>query len=537
MGHRPLVYRAQRWWNDNIIGWPQDRQDNDGGNGDGQKRIGVRTQRSGITGAQPVQHAMLIGTRPSSPWKPGSRVLIHPDDLPLITAGVIAGQPLSITASNGETYPVGEAGLTGLDVRHGRIYQEYNATLQNLQTRMAAYEEMRRSDSGPGAIESVMTLPIMQAQWRIEAVEGCDQEFAKALQWNLFDPAGMSHDFKLTIRSAIMGRLYGFSVHNQVFESKPDQTLHGRPYIGWRKFMPMERATIQQWQFDSSGGLKGLIQRGRRPDGDDIVDLTIPIVRLIVWSWPGDDGNPEGLGAYRQAYKHYKYKEALEEFAAIRIERQACGVPIGIGPPEGYTETEATALLEQLARLRTAEDSSAIVPNGWQLSFLNLGPADVPFESHIERQHQSILQTILAQFVGLGQGGDSGAWALSRDASGFFVMSLEAVADWICSTFNRYGIARLAGFNGPIAGPLPRLVHGKIGVRDVDALTRAVGRMFAKVKGRWPEEIEDAIREEAGMPVRTADSEQRSAVSGEGNGGEGSAGGEGKMKETMTQGR
>jgi hypothetical protein len=415
------------------------------------------------------------------------KAIVHPDDLPIVAIAAAAG--------NKDAKAVfGETGVSGLDMRGGRIYQEYNSKLQNLQNRMTAYEEMRRSDSALAAMEALITLPIRQASWALEY--GDDKKLSEDIEWNLFDPGGMTHSFDDTLREAVLGVLYGFAVHQKVFEEKP---LRGG-YIGWRKFAERERSTIQKWQFDATGGLRGIEQRGRNPETEQTTDVEIPIERLIVWTWRKEAGNPEGLGAFRQAYKHWYTKGVLETFAAIRIERQACGIPYAVPPPEGADENDFDRVMAMLQRVRTAEDGAMIAPNGWTVGLLTLGPADVPFESHIERQHQSMLQTVLGQFVGLGQGGDSGAWALSRDSSSFFLLSLEGIADWLCECFNRYAIRQICRYNRPeTGGKLPRLVHGKVGVRDLDALTRALARIYNE-KVSFPSEIEEYIRIEYDLP-------------------------------------
>ena len=394
------------------------------------------------------------------------RIVMHPDDVPMLAAAADVGDA-------GAQNLLGEMGVSGLQVRGGRITQEYNAKLQNLQTRMIAFEEMRRSDSAPAAMEQLITLPIRQASWGLE--DGDDKELSDNIRWNLFDSAGMTHSFDDVLRKAVLAVLYGFTVHEKVFEFKPQRG----GFLGWKKFAERERSTIQKWQFDSTGGLRGLEQRGRNPKTEQPVDVAIPIDRLMVWTWRDEAGNPEGLGAFRQAYKHFYAKGVFETFAAIRIERQACGIPFATAPETGASEEEYDEVMAMLERIRTEAKGGMIAPAGWVVGLLTLGPADVPFESHIERQHQSMLQTVLGQFVGLAQGGDGGAWALSRDSSSFFLMSLEGIADWICEYFNRYAIRQLCQFNTPETGQkLPKLVHGKIGVRDLDALVRALERIF-----------------------------------------------------------
>lgn len=386
---------------------------------------------------------------------------------------------------------LGEIGSTGLEVRGGRIYQEYNEDLRSLSTRMRSYEEMRRSESAIAAMEHIITLPIRRAEWSVQP--GDDKAFGEFVEWNLFE--GLSHSFDDLLREALLATLYGFSIHEKVFEDKP------QGYLGWRKFAERDRGTVTEWQFDATGGLSGVKQTGRTPNTGELKSVEIPIKKLIVWTWRKEAGNPEGIGALRQAYKHWFYKQAFEEFAAIRIERQAGGIPTATAPPEGASDSEVKAVAEQLARIRTAEDAGIVMPSGWTIEMLDLGPATVPFESHIERQHQSMLQTVLGQFVGLGSGGNTGAWALSRDSSTFFLMGLETVADWFCAYANRYIIDQLTRYNLSGNPKPPRLVHGPLGVRDPDDLSLALSRLFDP-KLQLPEDIEDYVRAELNLPKR-----------------------------------
>jgi len=339
------------------------------------------------------------------------------------------------------------------------------------------------------AMEAIISLPIRHADWRIEP--GDDKELSALIEDNLFND--LSHSFDDLLRESLLAVLYGFTVHEKVFEKKDGG------FLGWRKFAERNRATVQEWQFDSTGGLAGIVQRGVNPNDGMPVTVSIPIKKLIVWTWRKESGNPEGIGAFRQAYKHWMYKQYFEEFAAIRIERQACGIWVATGPPEGYDKTERDNVIAILKNLRSASDASLVKPPGWEIEMIEPGPADVPFESHIERQHQSMLQTVLGQFVGLAQGGDTGAWALSRDSSTFFLMSLEAVADWFCSFFNRYAIDQLVRYNTNEKMKNPRLVHGPLGVRDPFTLARALNRLFDP-KVPLPEDVERYAREELGLP-------------------------------------
>lgn len=488
-----------------------------------------RAQADLIACERGVPHTQQLPTtqyRRNSPRLYGP--VIHPDDLPLVEAALRADAAIAASAEGTDYGKVTtkEKGVTGLDARSGRIYQEYSTRLQTLSTRLTAYEEMRRSDSAIAAMEALVTLPILQTQFRV--LPGDDTAFGEFVEWNLQE--GLSHDFRQTLRTAIMAVLYGFSWHHKVFEQKPTQG-----YMGWRKFAERERSTVKEWRFDKEGGLAGLLQYGRDPNTGEMKEIEYGVPEIIVWTWRPEGNNPEGLGALRQAYKHWYYKQALEEFAAIRIERQACGVPIAIGPPEGYDETERDEVLAQLQNLRTAHDGAMVVPYGWELKLLELGDAGVPFEQHIDRQHQAILQTVNAQF--LGTGGDSGtAGYMNRDAGNLFLMSLEAIADWICWTFNLYAIPQLAAYNGVDAEKLPKLGHGRVGVRDIERFTRAISYVFDDGV-QMPQSVLEYVCEELGLPefdpgeIPTASTDgtagEGDGGAAEGTGGEGDGAGDG----------
>jgi hypothetical protein len=391
----------------------------------------------------------------------------------------------------GKGRPVfGEVGTTGLDARGGRVYAEYNRELQTLADRMSRFEEMRRSDSAMAVIEAVVSLPIRAAYCHV--VPGDDKQLAERIETNLFEE--MTHSWDDFLRQAILATLYGFAIFEKVFEKKADG------FLGWRKFAPRDRRTVQTWNFDETGGLAGFHQRGINPATGSWEEADLPIEKLVVFTWRGESGDPEGLGAFRQAWKAFRYKESLEEFAAIRIERQACGMPIATPPmsPE-MTQPDVDAMLDRLQRMRTGESDGMVKPYGWVIEPFALGAADVPFETHIERQHQAILQSVLAQFVGFAQGGDSGSFALSRDSSSIFLMSLNAVCRWLADAFNRYCVAQLVAFNEPRPGKLPRLEFGPVGIRNVNDLSKAV-RELVGPNAPMPVDLEEYIREAANLP-------------------------------------
>jgi len=402
----------------------------------------------------------------------------------------------------------GEEGVTGLKTAGGRIRREYNADLATMSDRVERFDEMRKSDTACASLEGLLSLPIREADWWIEPGDFPDEADMIARNLGTDGYSGtMTMAWDDLLREALLSPLYGFGVHEKVFEEQDGG------WLGWRKFAERDRRTIGRWLFDETGGLAGLVQRGYSPGESTYKTVEFDSMdKLIVWTWRREAGDPEGLGMLRQAYKAFRYKEAFEEFAAIRIERQACGIPTAVGPEQGYSDETMNEILDLLGRLRTGEQTGLVAPAGWVFDMLTLGPADVPFESHLEREHQYILQSGAAGFVGLGQGGDTGAWALSRDLSSIFMLMLNAVADWLCNYFNRYAISQIMRYNAVSLGDgdLPRLQHGSVAVRDPRVFAEALKIIFDP-NLEIPEDVEATFRQMMGLKVKSRLDMQESA--------------------------
>ena len=400
----------------------------------------------------------------------------------------------NITRSAGGGYE--EIGVSGLNVRQGKVYDDYNADLMTFADRMKRYDEMRRSDTAVTTIENLLSLLLRRASWETAPGIGDTslrgKKIAERLGQNIFNE--MSHSWDDFLRLALIGPLKGLALFEMVWEEKYDGI------IGWRKFADRNPITIDRWYFDKSGGVQGYKSVGYSLDDmRKRVTVDVPIEKLLLYTWRKEAGNPEGIGLLRQAWKAYNYKSAFEEFAAIRIERQALGVPVLQLPDMmDIPKSERENAAQMVARLRVNEDTGLVMDASWDFRYEWPGSADVPFEGMIERQHQYILQTLLAQFVGYSQGGDKGSFGLSADASSMFLHAEVTIADWICAGFNRYAVSPWMEYNYPDHYPRPRLVHGPIGMKDVGELGNLVRAMF-DMNVLAPRSKLDAAMREAGM--------------------------------------
>jgi hypothetical protein len=477
------------------------------------------------------------------------RYLVCAEDVPSLQKSPTGKRILAAAAvvSNSSVTPYAENathGSTGLSVQQGRIAQEYNSDLTDLMTRMKTFKEMRYSDTAVGSAEMMLSLPLAQTEFYVEP--GDDKELADNLEWNIQYGLKQPHDgiagrpFSRVIREASLAVLEGFAWHYQKFG--PMTGEHGS-FTGWQELAPRLQETVYQWDFDEEGHVKGLVQYGSNPMTGEPQYVYYRRDEVVIWSWMDDGGNPEGLGALRRAYRAYKQKDEFQTYAAIRIERQACGVPIAIAP-DGVlmTDTQATAVVDLMRAIRTGHDSGGAVPFGWEIKMLELGDASVPFESHIERQHQAILQTTGAQMMGFGQGGDPGSNALIKGAGDWYSdVILECVADWICDTFNCEAVPDFAARNGSTAKKQPELRHGKVAVKNVAEYTRSLAAMFQKSGAEMPADANTTWRQQMGVtptvdegvgPVAPVEAVWASVEGGGGGGGgaEGVGGGGAKQK-------
>jgi RNA polymerase sigma factor (sigma-70 family) len=178
------------------------------------------------------------------------------------------------------------------------------------------------------------------------------------------------------------------------------------------------------------------------------------------------------------------------------------GMPvIKLPPGASGSEDSATTDIGKAAKmgrnLRNDEQASIILPDGWDITTLQTGgKAFTQIADAIKRLETRMLMSALAQFLLLGQ--DSvGSFALSKDQSDFFLLSVNAVADNIARTFTKYAIPQLLKLHGKTAEGI-KLNHTSAGSEDVSALgvfLQQVGSMIS-----WTPQDEAWLRRVARMP-------------------------------------
>ena len=407
-----------------------------------------------------------------------------------------------------------ELGLSGSKLMAGMLLDEYNDALSNLNDRYKAYQKMR-ANATISTLETTILLPLIGARWYIDPAPGnkrLETKIADELERNLFE--GMSHSWIDFLREALLAILFGLQIFEKVFE-----VVDGKMW--WRKLASRPMNTLDKWIYDENGGVAGIGQRGwayPKEGGTSGTYTTaqIPIDKLIIFTYRREGGSPEGRGIFRDVYQSWYYLNALKLFAAIRVERTACGTPYVI-IEEGTSEEDILNILSMLQRLRTAEKSGAVFPsNVRELGNLNLGDPGVPFLDLIQHEEQCTLRTGLAHFVGLGQGENTGAFALSEDASSFFLDAENTHAFWFSDYFNRFAIRQWVTLNYGVRKFYPKLRHYPIDVRSRRGLAELLDKLYGSGLPDRMDSVGERVRELFGLPDGSLEYKSQTHLGGNG---------------------
>ena len=421
--------------------------------------------------------------------------------------------------------PMEEIGSTGLAETGGRIFEEFLPQLQGKKG-IQVFKEMRDNDPTVGAMLFAIEMLIRQVEWRVEPAseEPRDIEAAEFVDQCTED---MSSTWDDTMSDILSMLPFGYSVLEEVYKQRNGPTLDPRTNskfddgrIGWAKLPIRSQETIDRWIFEKdSNELCGIVQIARpffRP-------VEIPISKLLLFRPVANKANPEGRSVLRNSYRPWFFKKRIEEIEGIGIERDLAGLPTALVPPKILSRnasSEQKSLLQQietvLRNIRRDEKEGVIFPlarddNGnltYELKLLNSGGRR-QFNTNdiINRYDRRIAQSVLADFILLGQEGRTGSFALAESKTALFAVAIGAFLDAIEAVFNRFAIPRLIRLNTFDVDDFPRLVHGDIESVDIEKLGDFVVKLSQAGILLTDEATERHLRMQAGLPQREEDEE------------------------------
>lgn len=429
-----------------------------------------------------------------------------------------------------------EIGSTGLRRAGGTVYEEFLTNLRGVRG-VRVYRDMSDNDPVVGSILFAIEKVVTRLEWRVDPYvdageEGDpkeqDEEVADFVESCLTD---MSDSWDVTLSSILSMLTYGWSYHEIVYKRRvgPDQqdptkrSKYTDGKIGWRKWPTRSQDTLVYWIFSDDGGVDGLIQHDPATGGRH----TIPIEKALLFRTHSQKNNPEGRSLLRNAYRPWYFKRRIEEIEAIGVERDLAGLPIAYVPPE-YLSSTATdeqkavlAAIEQIVQnVKRNEQEGLVFPTQYDegghklfdLVLLSAGGArQFDTDKIVSRYDQRIAMSVLSDFILLGHE-RVGSFALGTAKMDLWSMAVDAIAKSIAEVVNQHAIPRLLRLNGMDASRCPTLTYGEVAHIDLGEISDFVSKLTAAGVIASDPNLEDYMRNLAGLPPAEHNAETTGAV-------------------------
>jgi hypothetical protein len=337
----------------------------------------------------------------------------------------------------------------------------------------------------------------------------------------------MSDSWADTISQIVTMVVFGFSYHEVIYKKRngpnPDMPSSGSRYsdgkVGWANLAGRAQETLFRWEFDDNGNILGFWQLA--PPKFQM--RYIPLSKALLFRTTAYKNNPEGRSIFRSAYRPWFMKKRIEEYEAIGIERNLAGLPMFRVPyqimTDGATPAEKATLemaKQTVRNVRRNEQSGLVIPVAfdpdapsmplYDFELLSGGGSSegIDTDKVIKRYEQRMAMTSLAEVLLLGSDG-VGARSLGETKTDLFTSALEGWLDGIADTINVLGIPRLMQINGEDPAMSPRLTHGSLEQLSLDEIAAIITALSSAGADLFPDsQLEDAIRERAGLPPKSA---------------------------------
>ena len=405
-----------------------------------------------------------------------------------------------------------EIGVSGLRTRQGIVEEEFLSDLRGPKGRKV-FRKMAETDPTIGALLFSIKQIIRSAKWHAEPGGGSDldREAASFIYSCIND---MSLSWPAFISEVCSMLEYGWAYFEIVWKKRlgrfakpPSKYNDGR--IGIRKLAIRGQNTLYKWEFDSSGGVKGMWQLSPpvyKP-------VFIPITKALLFRTEVQRGNPEGKSILASSYTAWYYLTHLKEVEAIGVERDLAGLPMLHAPVQIFTDSDKALLKKELQDLVTnvrrdeleglllPYDPSA--PDAYKFELLSSGgKRQFSTSDIINRYKIEILQTVLADFISVGYG-NTGSYALIRTKRDLFELGVLGILDNIKGVLNSHLIPRLIEVNPEFASlkNYPTLEYSIAKIPQLDELSRLISALArAKVDISSNQDAINQILSEAGLP-------------------------------------
>lgn len=392
--------------------------------------------------------------------------------------------------------PIGRSGTL---VTANNVDNEYLSELQGEKAPIM-YDKMLRSDSQIRKIYHAISNPIKSSKWDIEpaSMDPLDIEVAAKIRHILFN--NIPDGWKNKLDEILTFPWFGHAVFEVIHKNITDKEFGS--YTGLANIAFREQSTLKFWRYEDDT-LKDINQI---QSGDIPINAWIPKEVLLIF-YNEKKGNDTGYPFCRMMYGNYKRKLLYKQLQAIGIERAALPVPTLEVPSSVLPDSDNWILAEtQLAAFSQAESSYFMFPEGYKLTFNQTSAFDPSkVQVAIKAENEEIVGALVAMFLEMGIGGNSGNQAGTEVSAGFFRDGIKYLADKIAETINLNLITNLVALNyGDAVTKMPKLVYSGITDQAGKELMEIVTGYVSKNVITMDEQLEDYVRKQHDFPKKAA---------------------------------
>lgn len=390
-----------------------------------------------------------------------------------------------------------ELGRSGTLVTSKQIDDEYLNELKGVEGQVL-YEKMLRSDSQIRKLFHAVNNPIRSAKWDIEAAsdDPKDVEVAALIRHIIFK--NLPDGWKSKLDEILTFPWHGHAAFEVIHQNRNEKPFGN--YTGLKNIAFRDQRTLTEWSFKD-----GILETVKQKQSGDLeVDVELPVQALLFF-FNEKKGDDLGFPFLRMLYGNYKRKLLYKQLQAIGIERAALPVPHLQVPADVKPDSEEWALAEEQLRAFTqAESAFFMMPHGYDLKFNQTNSFD-PSKTQvaIKAENEEIVGSLVAMFLEMGIGGNSGNQAGTEVSAAFFRDGIEYLADKIAETINLKLIPSLVRMNfGDTIEVMPQMTHAGITDEAGKELMEIVtGYTKAGVITK-DEPLEDYIRKQHNLPKK-----------------------------------
>ena len=418
--------------------------------------------------------------------------------------------------------PTEEIGSIGLNTYWGQTGDAVAMETSGPQWRKTL-KRMERRDPIVGAILQAVELLIRQVEWRTEPSDPLDPEAVEIATYIDECFNDMSQPWGDTLSEILSFLTYGWSWLEIVYKGRggpdtPDgrwRSKHDDGRIGWRKWAIRPQDTLDRWEFDENGGIKGMWQMA----WPSYKPVFLSIEKCLHFRTISRANNPEGRSIFENAYEPWYYKTNIQRIEAIGIEREMAGMPLAYVPERVMAKNptandrEIRSHVERVVfNLKQDKQMGLVMPQKYdehgnplyELKLLSSsGQRAINTDTTIQRYDERIAISALADFLLLGHNG-VGSFKLSSDKVNLFSVALNARLGTVCEVSNSVAIPRLMRLGGLPLNKAPKRTHTPIESIDLATLIDFVFKLArAGVSIADKPEIVTYLLKQATLPVST----------------------------------